>query len=251
MENVTSYNLLSKYYDKIYKFQLGNSCVIKRDKYIQYLLLLINNKKKFLDIGCGTGIYTNIISKNFEKSIGIDPCYDMIANSKNCKNLIFKNIFLENLEDKKFDLITSFTQVFNHINIDKISLFIKNVSEKLNKNGIFYFDFFNYHYFDNNTPKNETRILDKDLSYTIKPILKKINKNILKLKLNNKIKNKIEEHSYELNINIINFDLIDKLCKENNLKLIKLNNMFDIDTNINKNNFIDYAKFSAIYKKIY
>ena len=250
MHNISSYNLLSKYYDKIYKFQLGSSSLMKRNKYINFLLSLVNKKKNFLDIGCGTGIYTNIISNYFEKSIGIDPCNDMIYLTKKKENLIFKNIYLENLQEKNFDLITSFTQVFNHISIDKINLFIENVSSKLNKNGIFYFDFFNYIYFCNFKPKNETRILDNECKYTISPILEKINKNLLKLKINNKIITKTEEHKYELNINKINFDLINKICKKNNLELIKLNNMLDIEIDINEKNFRDFAKFSAIYKKI-
>ena len=249
-DNITSYNILSKYYDKIYKYQLGHQNLDKRDKYLKFLLSNISHKHKYLDIGCGTGIYTNIISNKFEECIGIDPCNDMINQTIKKDNIMFKTMYLNKLNETNFDLITSFTQVFSHLTYKMLVEYIQLVSSKLNKNGIFYFDYFNYEYFKINKPKKETRYLDEKCEYIINPELVQKDDITLELNLNNHIKVVDTLYPYNLKLNIIDFNHINKICEDNNLNLISLSNMFDIENNINSNNINKFAKFGAIFKKI-
>lgn len=57
----------------------------KADKYLTKLFLRALNPKKegiYLDIGCGTGNYTNEMQKNGVKFIGIDPSNKMLEKAK-------------------------------------------------------------------------------------------------------------------------------------------------------------------------
>ena len=112
MENINSYNILSKYYKYIYNHQIANEENVE-----DYLIYLISNLKysnKFLDIGCGTGIFTEKLHSHFKLNYGIDPCKSMIDNVKFNSNIEYYNLFLEDFKENNFDLITSFSQVINH-----------------------------------------------------------------------------------------------------------------------------------------
>ena len=162
--NIESYNILAKYYDKIYNFQKGNKTSEEINKFIDCIVSKVEKKNKFLDVGCGTGIYTNLIYTNFNKSIGIDPCKMMIEKCINPK-IDFKCIFLNEIELEKYNMITSFSQIINHLStIELLEEFIKDVSERLEDNGIFYFDIFNYEFFIKNKPLNESRHLSKKIN---------------------------------------------------------------------------------------
>lgn len=98
-----------------------------------------NHFRDILDIGCGPGNSTKILSSHFQDSriVGIDNSNDMLnhANSLNIKNVKFQYCDVEhNLLDSKFDLI------FANASLQWISnqerLFF-NVFNGLNANGIF------------------------------------------------------------------------------------------------------------------
>lgn len=71
------------------------------------------NLKSAIDIGCGTGEQTHILSQKFEdaKFLGIDSSPEMLAKSKTfeSKNLDFKRVSVEDFlqTDQKFDLVFS------------------------------------------------------------------------------------------------------------------------------------------------
>lgn len=71
------------------------------------------NLKSVIDIGCGTGEQTHILSQKFDnaKFLGIDSSPEMLAKSKEfqTENLNFKLISVEEIiqSDQKFDLIFS------------------------------------------------------------------------------------------------------------------------------------------------
>lgn len=72
------------------------------------------NLKNGLDIGCGTGAQTQILSERFEKAnfLGIDPSPEMLEKAKEIDrdNLEFKNSTIENFLDsnsKNWDLVFS------------------------------------------------------------------------------------------------------------------------------------------------
>lgn len=79
------------------------------------LMSLISSEhlKKAIDIGCGTGEQTHILSEKFENAVffGIDSSAEMLADVKQFQNdrLHFSKITVEDLckSDEKFDLIFS------------------------------------------------------------------------------------------------------------------------------------------------
>lgn len=99
----------------------------------------INIKKlELLDVGCGNGYLTKIISNEFSKTIGVDLSQEGIKQAKNYINdkLNFLNTDTENLinKGKKFDFISSF-EVIEHQYLP--DLFLKNISRLLKNNGYF------------------------------------------------------------------------------------------------------------------
>ncbi len=106
--------------------------------YINLLKKKILNKESFknkshLDLGCGNGSLTKLISPFFKNTIAIDPSVSGIEKAKlNYKGDIdFRNEDIESI-DSFFDVISLF-EVIEHV-YDPI-LFLRNVKEKLNKNG--------------------------------------------------------------------------------------------------------------------
>ena len=80
MNNINSYDVMSKYYKFIYNHQISNNKDVIN--YLKFLTSNLNNKEKYLDIGCGTGIFTEKLCNHFDIIYGIDPCKNMILNAK-------------------------------------------------------------------------------------------------------------------------------------------------------------------------
>ena len=102
---------------------------------------MIEDKQKVLDIGCGDGFGTTIVSQFVKKIIGIDYYLAHIdeakKNFKNFKNIRFhaKNIFDMNYKNY-FDAAYS-TDVLEHISKKEEIKFMKSTCRTLKKNGIF------------------------------------------------------------------------------------------------------------------
>ena len=90
-ENIDSYDILSKYYSFIYNHQVFDKDNVK--VYLDKLVDHVENKNRFLDIGCGTGIFTEKLFNFFNTTYGIDPSSAML---KNC---------VENSKIKYFDWV--------------------------------------------------------------------------------------------------------------------------------------------------
>jgi len=243
--NINSYDILSIYYDKIYNYQKSNKSTDEIEMFINDLVNQVDNKHNFLDVGCGTGIYTNIICKSFNKSMGIDPCEAMIQKCKN-KNIEFRCMFLYELSRDKYNFISAFSQIINHLsNIKLLEEFIKNVSSRLEDNGIFYFDIFNYDFFVNNEPLNEIRPLSEKIKYMIFPKIHNKTENYMNLILNNKIIDEGKTYPYRLSMHIWSLNIIENLCNKYNIKIIEKCKMFDLS---NKN-LLECPKLSIICQK--
>ena len=123
----------------------SNIAIITGEKMI-LPILKPKNKDKVLDIGCGTGRVTKLISKKTKKVIGIDFSNEMIQIAKktlkNAKNIEYKKVDISKklpFKDNSFDKVTAIL-VLNHIKYNK-RLF-KEIYRILKKDGIFIFDDF-------------------------------------------------------------------------------------------------------------
>lgn len=94
--------------------------------------------KSILEIGCGSGRFTRILSTStkFEKYLAIDISQEQIDNSKkyiNNKKIDFQCIKIQDLDiNKKFDLVFS-SEVLMHINFNDINSVIKKMVSHANK----------------------------------------------------------------------------------------------------------------------
>lgn len=105
---------------------------IVRRKIIKLFLLQNENdynNKTLLDIGCGSGVFLNTISNNFQKALGIES---FEYNEFKYNNIKHGTIFDESLIDGKYDYITAL-DVIEHIE-DEDS-FLDRVKSLLHING--------------------------------------------------------------------------------------------------------------------
>lgn len=134
----------SKYYDLIY----SKKNYKKETHLIENILkkyALKNNK--LLDMGCGTGKYSDLLTRKGFEVTGIDKSYHMIKIAKrnfykNKKVKFLNSNLLKFNTKKKFDIISALFHILSYqINEKKINNFFKNSQKLLVKNGILIFDF--------------------------------------------------------------------------------------------------------------
>jgi SAM-dependent methyltransferase len=132
-----------KKYAKIYDyFNLDKN--YKRE--INYLLKIIKKFKKkkvykILDIGCGTGNHANLLAKKKFFIVGLDKSPEMIDMAKKkFKKVLFTN---DNRSlSIKFDICYSFFHVVSYLkNNNQLNAFFNYASTKLDKDGLFIFDY--------------------------------------------------------------------------------------------------------------
>ena len=117
----------------------------------------------------------NKILSNIESLIGNEKPHFLLAVSGGIDSMAMLDCF-----KKKSNQYKSRAKFINDLKgVDDIKTyltslnlledFIKNVSLKIDINGIFYFDIFNYYFFNKNSPKYEYRQLDNNVYYEINP----------------------------------------------------------------------------------
>lgn len=233
---------------KYCNYQVNNKTEDEINKFLEFLLTNISDKKIFLDIGCGTGIYTEKLYKNFIKTLGIDPSESMIKKCKHLNNVKFKCLYLNETNYDTYNLITAFSQIINHLtSISMLEEFIRDLSIRLEDDGIFYFDIFNYDFFLNNEPINEERKLSETEKYCIFPTIISKNDYCINLDLNNKIINNTDTYPYTLSMYIWKLEVIEKLLNKYNINIIEKCKMFDNSFK----NLLECSKISIICKKKY
>ncbi len=97
-----------------------------------FLKNMPKNRDCVLDIGCGSGLLTNVLRKHFKKAIGIDVSSEMIQVAKNtCKNCEFicSDANKLNFPDAYFDMVVS-QHTFHHLDREKASNEVKRVLKK-------------------------------------------------------------------------------------------------------------------------
>lgn len=139
------FNEIADYYDKMNNFiSFGTHYLIK---ILSIRELHITPRSNILDLCCGTGDFSKIISKFYPRVnvIGLDFSSQMIKLAKE-KNQ--KNIFIQGdctnlpFKEKEFDYIT---MGFGLRNIENRTLAIKEIYRVLEKNGKFLHLDFGYH----------------------------------------------------------------------------------------------------------
>jgi len=132
----------SKYYNLLYK-----------DKNYQeeydYIRKIINKhgarKKNILDIGCGTGKHLKYFKDDGFTVAGVDASENMLSEAKlylNQNNDLICAKASEFKFSKKFDIIISLFHVMSYqTSNNELEKVFMNVSEHLNKDGLFIFDF--------------------------------------------------------------------------------------------------------------
>ena len=134
----------SEYYDLLYK---------KKDYQKEYLLIKklikknLNRPKKLLDMGCGTGKYSNLLTKMKLKVVGLDKSNFMIKEAKKKfkrkKNLSFIQSDLKKFRsNEKFDIVSALFHILSYQTTNKdVDKFFKTCHNILNPKGVIIFDF--------------------------------------------------------------------------------------------------------------
>lgn len=141
-------NLFYQYYDTLFKHK-----GYRKETEMVFSLCEkfgIKNPKKILEIGCGSGNHTVLLSKKVEQIVAIDIDQNMInLVSKKIKKLGIKNITLEKtdiekLKEQNFDLIIALFNVVTYLpNFEVLENFMKAAADRLKPKGLLIFDLWN------------------------------------------------------------------------------------------------------------
>ena len=137
-------NIYSDYYDLLYHDK-------NYDKEADYINTLIqkysSNCTKILDLGCGTGIHDELLSKNGYKIHGVDLSEEMLVKanekSKVNTNLSFEKADITNFNNnEKYDVVVSLFHVISYqITNSQLIDSLKTAYNHLKEGGVFIFDF--------------------------------------------------------------------------------------------------------------
>ncbi|MDD4290961.1 MAG: class I SAM-dependent methyltransferase [Clostridia bacterium] len=130
------YNILAKYYDKLMKEDYNYR------EWADYVLAFIGDRKRGLDLACGTGNITKEFVDKGKAVTGLDISADMLSIAR--KKLPRTRFFLGNMENLnisgEYDFITCCCDGVNYIKQDGLTSFFTKVRAKLTNGGMFAFD---------------------------------------------------------------------------------------------------------------
>ena len=223
-----------KDYSKIYDFLYTQKDYTKETNLIKKILKrYLPKSKSLLDLGCGTGQYSNLMTKFKLNVVGVDRSSSMlkIAKQKYKKNkrLSFIKSNIGNIKiKKKFDIISALFHILSyHTSEKEINKFFSKSYSHLNKNGILIFDFWYEDGVFNLQSPLRVREIDnsvyKILRITISKWFKKINQifdihNLIVLKKKNK---KIIKFQETHKMRYFNMKIIKKKLIENNFHFLE------------------------------
>jgi 2-polyprenyl-3-methyl-5-hydroxy-6-metoxy-1,4-benzoquinol methylase len=140
------YEQLSKYYNQLFKFNT---------QFNEFLTPFVTANHQAIDLGCGTGRLTKLISDLGMNVSGIDLDEHMIKEAKKSyPYLEFKvENMLDSIENKRFDLITCFGNTLVHLNRIQLNLLFERVAKSLSKKGYFIIQILNYDAILKNKPQ--------------------------------------------------------------------------------------------------
>jgi ubiquinone/menaquinone biosynthesis C-methylase UbiE len=224
----------NKDYSAIYDFLYTKKNYAKESKLIKKILKKYLPHSKFLlDLGCGTGQYSHLMTKLKLNVVGVDRSINMLNNAKKKfkknKNLNFVKSEIEKINlKKKFDIISALFHILSyHTSNAKINKFFSKSYTHLNKNGILIFDFWHQSgVFNLQTPLRIREVENtqyKIIRITISKWFKKINQifdihNLIVMKKKNK---KIIKFSETHKMRYFTVDNIKKKLKEHNFQFLE------------------------------
>lgn len=138
MKKIKSYTLLSKIYDKL----MEGFNYSEKSEFIIGILKKFN-VKKVLDLACGTGNITTILSEKGFDCYGIDNSQEMLNIAKKKSNkVVWLNQDIKNFKlNCKFDAVICIFDSLNYlIKAKDIIRLFNNVHKILNNGGVFLFD---------------------------------------------------------------------------------------------------------------
>jgi len=146
----TYYAKKAKYYDAVnaYKFRETNEEL----KFFKRIFKKFNKKiKRILDVCCGTGRFSIPLGEMGYKVVGIDISKEMLNVAKkkvkkNNKNVALKLVDMRTYKSKnKFDCVVCGDSSLAHLLTKKeVVKALRNFHRHLNRNGIFFYDVWNY-----------------------------------------------------------------------------------------------------------
>lgn len=203
-------------------------------KYVESLIeeFKSNNVENLLDIGCGTGLHANFLSRNGINVLGIDTSQSMLdlaqSKYKTNKNINFENGDARSFNtDIKFDVVTSLFHVINYqITNDDINNFFKTASSHLKKDGLLIFDFWYKPAVLNLRPSKRTRTFEDENNIIIRTGNPKhmIDKDIVEVNFDINIQNKLtgDEFSFTEDhmMRYFDIDFLSNIMEVFSLKII-------------------------------
>ncbi|HSR05431.1 MAG TPA: class I SAM-dependent methyltransferase [Proteiniclasticum sp.] len=136
-----SYLGFSEIYDELISEDIDYS------KIASFILSKTENRKFYLDLGCGTGTLSTLIGGNFKETYLVDLSSDMLTKAvdKFSQLKIPHKAFAISMDEiifpVKFDLITSSIDAINYILDEKeVSTLFDKVYQHLEEDGVFIFD---------------------------------------------------------------------------------------------------------------
>lgn len=235
-------------YDLIYK----NKNYLKEVNFLTKQFKIKNKKaKKVLDLGCGTGQYTYLLSKKGYEVTGVDISKSMIEiakkkyKTKKNINFIHKDLKKINLKNK-FDIVVALFDVLSFQNSkSEIERFFKVLSKHLKKGGLVFFDFWYKNTIVKLKPASRAKKIENKIFKilkTTKPTwIKKQNivKVYFKLLIEKKMNRKIETVNGVHIMKYYSLAEINKYLKKHNFKILRYGTL--LSNKIKKNSWSIYS----------
>ena len=192
------------------------------------LLELIGNyeNKSILDLGCGIGIFSKILSDKAKEVIGVDissKCIEYAMKNNSSENIKYKVLDINEISklDYKFDIVFS-DMVFNYIeNYDKL---LFNINNLLNEKGILVFS--QVHPISTASMGESSWVIDKGQ---------------LKFQLDNYSNVSKRYRSYfngNFNFYHRRFEELINIAKSNNFEIVKLLEPYSSEKEFNRPSFL-------------
>lgn len=144
-----NYATLAEYYDELDIVNEKNNEVIDK-------LLKKYKVKTVLDMTCGTGVQVEYLLKKGYKVTASDLTKEMLdIAKKKFPNIEFHQGDMRTAKYGEFDAVITIFCAIGHLTKEDFEKAIKNISNNLNKNGIYIFDIFNMDFMKKNFVNHE------------------------------------------------------------------------------------------------